>query len=37
MVMTMNMEVRDRRGQVAVKIGRRAETYNKMELLKPRR
>ena len=37
MVMTMTMEVRDRRGQVAMKVGRRAETHNKMELLKPRR
>ena len=37
MVVTMIMEVRNRRGQVAMKISRRAETHNKMELLKTKR
>ena len=37
MVVTMIMEVRSRRGQVAMKISRRAETHTKMELLKTKR
>ncbi len=34
MVMTMIMEVRSRRGQITMKISRRAETHAKWELLK---
>ena len=37
MVMTMIMEVRSRRGQINMKISRRAETHVKAELLKPKK
>jgi hypothetical protein len=37
MVVAMIMEVRNRRGQVAMKFSRRAETHTKIELLKPKR
>ena len=37
MVMTMIMEVRSRRGQVAMKISRHAETHARAELLKPKK
>ena len=37
MVMTMIMEVGSRRGQINMKISRRAETHVKAELLKPKK